>query len=218
MLRRSPRAVALWVAAGVLAVVTAGVAASDLAALHRRTADLGPERTALVARHALHLGATVTDADLAVRRIHALQLPERTVTDRRRAVGRVVRFPVARGSFVTARNLAPTRRDAADVLPVGTRAVRVPVTARPEVRPGDAVDVYARASSDPFGTGRATTTPPIATGVLVLAVDPALGGRDGADLGVTLLVDATDADAVAASGAGVVLVLVPPDDAVVTSR
>ena len=43
MPRRSPRALALWGAAAVVAVVTATVVAGDLATLHRRAADLGPE-------------------------------------------------------------------------------------------------------------------------------------------------------------------------------
>jgi Flp pilus assembly protein CpaB len=42
MFRRSPRAVALWAGAIVVAVATAGLVASDLAAIHRRARSLGP--------------------------------------------------------------------------------------------------------------------------------------------------------------------------------
>ena len=44
MPRRSPRALALWGAAILVALVTAVVVAGDLATLHRRAAGLGPER------------------------------------------------------------------------------------------------------------------------------------------------------------------------------
>ncbi len=214
MLRRSPRTLALWAGAVLLAVVTAVVAAGDLATLHRRTTELGPERPALVARRTLAYGATVTADDVAVRRIHAGQLPPRAATDRRAVVGHVVRFPVARGSFVTAAHVAPVGRHRSDVLPAGTRAVRVPVAARPELDPGDVVDVYAGAGPDVLGTGRPVTgTDPVATGAVVLAVDPTRAAADGTDRGVTLLVDAGDVDAVAATRSGVVLTLVPPADA-----
>lgn len=214
MPHRSPRALALWAAAVGLAVATAVVAGGDLATLRRRAASLGPVRSALVARHALPLGDVITDADLDVRPVNAAHLPPATLTDRAAAVGRVVRFPVAAGSFVTARHVAPRRRDPADVLPAGTRAVRVPVVARPELRAGDPVDVYAAPTADAFGTGRSDVPAgPVAAGALVLAVEGRRASTTDADPGVTLLVDALDADAVAAARAGVVLVLVPPDDA-----
>lgn len=214
MLHRSPRVLALWAATAVLAVTTAVVVGGDLATLHRRAASLGPVRPALVARRPLPLGDVITDADLRVRRVHASGLPAATLTDRAVVVGRVVRFPVAPGSFVTARHVAPRRRDPADVLPPGTRAVRVPVVARPALRSGDAVDVYAAPTADAFGTGRSTApTGPVAAGALVLAVEDRSTATGDADLGVTLLVDGLDADAVAGARSGVVLVLVPPDDA-----
>ena len=55
MPRRSPRALALWGAAAVVAVVTATVVAGDLAALHRRAADLGPDPRFTLAGRAPHV-------------------------------------------------------------------------------------------------------------------------------------------------------------------
>ena len=75
MFRRSPRALALRAAALIVAVVTAAVVASDLASLHRRAGDLGPERDAITATHDLAVGDTVERADVAVRHVHVSQLP-----------------------------------------------------------------------------------------------------------------------------------------------
>ena len=44
MRRRSPRAVLLWVGAVLVAIVTAVIVATDLAALHNRARGLGPAR------------------------------------------------------------------------------------------------------------------------------------------------------------------------------
>ena len=218
MLRRSPRALVLWGAALVVAVITAGVVAGDLASLHRRAADLGPELDAVVAQRDLAVGTVLSAPDLTSRRVHRAQLPDAVVTARARIVGRVVAVPILRGTFVARGNVAPRHRTGLDgVVPVGMRAMRVVVTDAVDPRPGAAVDVIA--TYDPAAAEAAgdDTTVVIADGVTVLGTDRRASsgsGRAGAR-GVTLLVDPEQARMLAdAQASGVVtLALVPPEDA-----
>jgi Flp pilus assembly protein CpaB len=218
MSRRSPRALALWGAALLVAVVTAAVVAGDLAALHRRAADLGPEVDAVIARRDLAIGTVLGDADLATRRAYRSQLPDAVVTDRTRIVGRVVAVPAVRGAYIGEGNVAPRRRTGLDgVVPRGMRAMRVVVTDSLEPRRGAAVDVLATYDPATVTEHGGDTTEVIAEGVTVLGTDRRGGsgaGRAGAT-GVTLLVDADQAGALAdAQANGVVtLALVPPEDA-----
>jgi pilus assembly protein CpaB len=218
MPRRSPRALALWGAALLVAVVTAALVAGDLAALHRRAASLGPEVDAVVATRDLPVGRVLRDSDLATRRAYRSQVPHAVVTDRAVVVGRVVRVPVIEGAYVDARNLAPRRRTGLDgVVPRGMRAMRVVVTDALETRPGAAVDVLATYDPTAAGDRGGDTTDVVAEGVTVLGTDRRGGsgaGRSGAT-GVTLLVDPEQARALAdAQANGVVtLALVPPEDA-----
>lgn len=211
MLRRTPRALALWAGAAALALVTGAVVAGDLAALHRRAGTLGAEQPVVVARVALPLGATVTPADVTTRRVHASQLPAGVLHDVDDAVGRVVRVPVVRDGYVHASHLAARARDGlAGILPEGTRAVRV--TVEDGLRPpsGSAVDVYASFASgtDALGTGRTAGdgAAVAAAGAVVIETD---------DESVTLLVDEDQAAALADASARAVLflALVPPEDA-----
>jgi Flp pilus assembly protein CpaB len=217
MSRRSPRALALWGAALVVAVVTAAIVAGDLAALHRRAASLGPEVDAVVATHDLAVGTVLDDADLDTRPAYRSQLPDAVVTERAAVVGRVVALPVVKGAYVDSRNVAPRQRRGLDgIVPRGMRAIRVVVTDALEPRIGAAVDVLA--TYDPaVATGRGDSTDVVAEGVTVLRVDRRDGsgaGRAGA-AGVTLLVDPDQARALAdAQANGVVTIaLVPPEDA-----
>jgi Flp pilus assembly protein CpaB len=217
MPRRSPRALALWGAALVVAVVTAAVVAGDLAALHRRAAGLGRVLDAVVARRDLTVGTVLDDGDLGTRKAYRSQLPDAIVTDRARLLGRVVSVPVVRGAYVAAANVARRHRTGLDgVVPRGMRAMRVVVTDALEPRPGAAVDVLA--TYDPAAADRGgDTTEVVAEGVTVLRTDHRGGsgaGRAGAT-GVTLLVDPDEARALAdAQANGVVtLALVPPEDA-----
>ena len=216
MPRRSPRALALWGAAAVVAVVTAAVVAGDLAALHRRAADLGPEVDAVVATRDLPVGRVLTARDVSTRSVHRSQLPSGVVVDRRTVVGRVVAVPVLDGAYLVRRSVAPRRRTGLDgVVPPGMRAMRVVVTDALTPRPGAAVDVLA--TYDPSSAGEEGGTIVVAAGVTVLGTDRRGGagaGRSGA-AGVTLLVDPEQATALAdAEANGVVtLALVPPEDA-----
>jgi Flp pilus assembly protein CpaB len=216
MARRSPRAFALWGAAAVVAVVTAAVVAGDLAALHRRAADLGPEVDAVVATHDLAVGRVLAARDLSTRSVHRSQLPAGVATDRASLVGRVVAVAVLDGAYLARRSVAPRRRTGLDgVVPHGMRAMRVVVTDALTPRPGAAVDVLA--TYDPSTTADDSGTIVVAAGVTVLGTDRRDGagaGRTGS-AGVTLLVDPDQAAALAdAQANGVVtLALVPPEDA-----
>lgn len=218
MLRRSPRALALWGTALVVAVITATVVAGDLASLHRRAADLGPEVDAVVAERDLAVGTVITAHDLVTRGVHRAQLPDAVVTDRDRVLGRVVAVPILRDTFVARGNLAPRRRTGLDgIVPAGMRAMRVVVTDSVDPRAGAAVDVIATYDPAAAEASGNDTTVVIADGVTVLGTDRRAStgsGRAGAR-GVTLLVDPEQARALAdAQANGVVtLALVPPEDA-----
>lgn len=222
MLRRSPRALGLWAGTAALALVTASIVAGDLTTLHRRAHTLGAAQPVVVTRRALPLGATITPADVTTRSIHASQQPRAVLHDRDTAVGRVVRVPLVRDAFVSARNLAPRARTGlAGALPEGTRAVRIVVENGLRPPTGSAVDVYVSfaSGSDALGTGRTVTAPAVlvAEGAVVLATDAeeTTSGSPGAARGVTLLVDPDQAaDLAGASARGALfLALVPPEDA-----
>jgi Flp pilus assembly protein CpaB len=219
MLVRSPRALAFRAGAAVVAVATAALVASDLAALHRRAHDFGPPRDALVARHDLPLGITIHAGDVRIRRVHASQVPPGVLDDAERVVGRVVTVPVLRDGFVAARNLAPRPRTGLDgAIPRGMRAVRIVVTDSLRPRSGAAVDVLAsfeRGNLDAptdLSSGSATV---VAHAVLVVSTDSTHTAEGAGALGVTLLVTPREARDVvfAATHGAVTVALVPPEDA-----
>jgi Flp pilus assembly protein CpaB len=222
MSRRSPRAVLLWIAALLVAVLTAAVVATDLAALHRRASGLGPLRPVAAAVRDLPAGTMIGDGDVTARSVHRSQLPADAMSPAQ-ARGRVVAVPVVRGAFVVDRNLAPRRRTGLDgAIPPGMRALRIVV--RDALRPpvGSSVDVLVTFEPGSSAASGAAPTVVAARGVLVLGTDDAPaafekggGQRTGPGLGVTLLVMKDDAPRLAfAAAAGVVtLTLVPPEDA-----
>jgi Flp pilus assembly protein CpaB len=223
MRRRSPRAVLLWIGAVVVAIVTAAIVATDLAALHRRARGLGSPRPIAVAVRDLPLGTTIGDGDIRVRSVHRSQLPADAMSPA--AVrGRVVAVPVVRGAFVIEGNVAPRRRTGLNgAIPAGMRAMQIVV--RDALRPpvGSSVDVLVTFEPGSNGASNAAPTVVAARGVLVLATDDAPAASDtasatrrtGSGLGVTLLVSVEDAPRLAfAAATGVVTVaLVPPEDA-----
>ena len=219
MFHQSPRALALRLAAVVVGVATAGLVASDLATLHRRARDFGPERSALVARRDLPVGTPIRGRDLRIRTVHSSQLPPRVLIERAGALGRVVVVPVLRDGFVADRNLAPRRRTGLDgAVPRGMRAVRVVATDSLVPRPGAAVDVIASYEADPLRSADDLTPSNavvVAHGVLVLSTSAASTTDGAAALGVTLLVTPNEARRlVFASTHGVItLALVPPESA-----
>jgi Flp pilus assembly protein CpaB len=224
MTRRSPRAVLLWLGALLVAVVTAALVATDLAALHRRAHSFGSPRPVAVADRDLPLGSTIDRSDVKARSVHRSQSPTGALSPRE-VEGRVVTVPVVRGAFVVDGNVSPRRRTGLNgALPPGMRALRV--VARDALRPpvGSSVDVLATFESSGAATADGAPTVVAARGVLVLGTDDApaaveTGERssDGQNsaLGVTLLVTEDDAPRLAfAAAAGIVtLALVPPEDA-----
>ena len=203
MVRRSPRALALWGGAAAVALVTAVVVASDLATIHRRAADLGPVVHAVVTTRDVALGTELRASDLAERPVHRSELPGGALEGARSAVGRVITVPVVRGSFVTAANLAPRRRTGLDgAVPPGhagdagdrhqpapppprrgrrrARHVRHRRPVRRAGQPSRRRSSWPRVSSSSASTTR-----------------PTRAGAHGDTLGITLLVDATDAERLA---------------------
>jgi Flp pilus assembly protein CpaB len=220
MLGRSPRTLALWIAALAVAAVTAALVASDLAALHRRAEAFGDQRGAIVATRPLPLGSIVTRGDVRVRHVHSSQLPPGVLRAPDDAVDRVVTVPVVRGGFVADANLASRHRSGLDgALPVGTRAVRVVVRDTLRPRPGAAVDALASfdatigADGLPSDEGSAAATV-VASGVTVLQVE-SVHAAEGEALGVTLLVSPRQARelAFASTHGRIALALVPPEEA-----
>ncbi len=220
MLPRSPRVVVLWLAAIGVAIGTAALVASDLAALHRHATALGDERAAVVARHPLILGSVLGTGDVRTRRIHSSQLPPGVLASTDAAIGRVVTVPMVRGAFVASPNLAPRRRTGLDgALPSGTRAMRVVVTDAIHPRRGAAVDVYATLEQQ--GAVESTTLDGaqpalvLASAVSVLDTDAGSAADGRGTFGVTLLVTPRQARALAfAATHGVItLALVPPEEA-----
>ena len=221
MSRRSPRAVLLWFGAALVAVVTAALVATDLAALHRRAHSLGAPRPVAVAARDLPTGSTIDRGDIRSRTVHRSQLPSRALSPGA-ASGRVVAVPVVRGAFVVNGNVARRGRTGLDgAIPPGMRALRI--VARDALQPpvGSSVDVLVTFESSEAGAGDAPTVV-AGRGVLVLGTDDApaavetrAGDRNAAGIGVTLLVTEEDAPRLAfAAAAGVVtLALVPPEDA-----
>ena len=85
-----------------------------------------PSATRWSRPHELALGSTITSGDVTTRRVHASQLPDGVLTDDALALGRVVRVPVVRDAYISARNLAASRRTGLDgIIPDGSRAMRV---------------------------------------------------------------------------------------------
>jgi Flp pilus assembly protein CpaB len=219
--RRSPRAVAAWIAAVAVALVTARVVATDLATLHRRAADLGPQRGVVVAARDLALGATIARDDVDVVRMYASTIPRGAVLDVDDAVGRVVVVPVLRDAAVLRGHLATAGRAAtAALVPDGTRAVRVPTADGLRPRPGDVVDVLV--ALDPSVENVTDGAITVARAARVLATDEessaVAGAEGGGGPGVTLLVTEREAHAVAFAAANGVLMLAlaPPEAACCT--
>jgi Flp pilus assembly protein CpaB len=226
MSRRSPRAVVLWLGAVAVAIATAGLVATDLAALHRRAHSFGAPRPVAVAARDLPLGTLIERGDITTGSVHRSQLP-RDALSPHDAERRVIAVPVVRGAFLVDGNVAPRGRTGLDgAIPPGMRALRV--VARDALHPpvGSSVDVLVTFESGDGASPEGAPTVVAARGVLVLGTDdePASvepgspsgdPGGPGEGTGVTLLVTEDDAPRLAfAAAAGVVtLALVPPEDA-----
>lgn len=198
-----------WIAAGLVAITTAVVVATDLAELHRRARTLGPERSVVIATRDLALGTTLEPDDLTTRKVHESQLPDHVATDVDALTGSVVVVPILEGGFLSDRQLAPGDRSGVTaVVPVGSRAIRVVPVSSPEVAPGDIVDVLATFDG-------AVPADVVARLALVVRVDEDSDGEFGARPGVTLLVESHEASPVADAVAlgALTLALAAPEEA-----
>jgi len=218
MLRRSPRAVLLWTAAVVIAVVTAAYVADILVSLRHQDQAFGRVHTVVVATRDLPLGRRVQARDLTDRQVRGEGGEPGAVTGPAGVIGRVVAVPLLRGAVVTGRHLAAHRRDGRDgTVPAGRRSMRVVIEGGVRPRPGDPVDLYA--TFDPQTIGQdVEPTLTIAHAVPVIAVDRANGsavGESGAAIGVTVLVTPDEAKRLAfATAAGTLaLAIAPPEEA-----
>lgn len=217
-MHRSPRVVAAWIAAAVVALLTVRIVASDLGTLQRRARSLGADVRALVATRDLALGTTIGPDDVRVVVRPSSTVAADAVHDARDAVGRVVAADVLAGDVVRARGLAtPAGAGIDGVIGTGRRGVHV--VAKDGFRPplGAVVDVLATfdpstVAVDGAARGRAIV---VARGARVLAVDSETGTDGAPASGVTLLVTEAEADAVAyaATIGQVTLALAPPGSA-----
>jgi Flp pilus assembly protein CpaB len=214
MLRRSPRAVLLWVAAAVVAIATAASVADVLVSLRHQDQAYGRVRSVVAAARDLPLGHRIRPADLTQRRLRGDTTG--ALTGRDAAVGKVVRVPVLRDAFVTSRHLTTGARDGRDgTVPAGLRAMRVVVDGGVRPRAGDPVDIYATFDPQTVGEGVEPTLT-VAAAVPVLATDRDDGAATSpaGALGVTVLVTPTEAKRLAfATAAGTLAIAVAPPEA-----
>jgi Flp pilus assembly protein CpaB len=219
MLRRSPRAVLLWAAAAVVAIVTTASVGSTLASLHRQDSRYGRPRAVVVAAHDLALSTVVGRSDVREVKVRGQGVPRDAIATAAGAVGRAIAVPVLSGSAVTNRHVTGPVRDGRDgVVPPGRRAMRIVVANGLRPRPGDIVDVFV---TFPAGSVPADTDPTltVAERVPVVAVDtgtePSEAGAHPERVGVTLLVPSEHAKrlAYAAATGTVALATTPPEDA-----
>jgi Flp pilus assembly protein CpaB len=136
--------------------------------------DGGPPRSVVAAATDVARGAVLTAGMLDVVTVPSRFAPPGAVRDLARATGRIAAADIAAGEILTALRLAGERAGpTAALVPVGMRAVVVPVASAVGVRPGDLVDVIAT-----FGGGGAHTEV-AGEAIEVLAVNRAGGGGGG---------------------------------------
>jgi Flp pilus assembly protein CpaB len=153
------------------------------------------QSAALVATHDLLVGTTIKDGDVTVRTVNPTSIAGQLLSSPDQAIGQVVSSPILEGSFVDARQIAPTKNAALLVsglsVPTGERIIGLPVTPAAAVggvlKAGDRVDVMAVASQTK-ATGLSDQAPatPVLLGknVLVVGMRTDQGTSvDGADRG-----------------------------------
>jgi Flp pilus assembly protein CpaB len=213
MLRRSPRALALWAAAAVVAIVTTLLVVSTLSSLRHQDETYGRVHAVLVARRDLPVGTRLRAGDVATREIRGDAPAPDAATAIADVIGRVIRVPVLRDTTITARHLTASRRDSlGDAIPDGRRAVRLVVEHGLRPDPGDLVDVLATFDPQTLGD-RGDPTIVVAPAVTVLAVDTEDDAGDS--IAVTVLVTPRQSTRLAfAAAAGTIgLALAPPEAA-----
>ena len=212
MFRRSPRAAMLWLAALVVAALTASTVIASVSSLRHQDQAFGAIHSVLVARHDLPVGTPIASTDLGTRKIRGESPRSDTITRAHDAVGMIVRAPMLAGDLVTARHLAPRRRgEMSNVVPNGQRAVRLVVehAVRPAV--GDVVDVLATFDPATLADGGEPTVV-VAAGVAVVAADANAASADS--VGITVLVTPAQASRLAfSSSTGTISIALAPPEA-----
>lgn len=197
-LRRQP--VLFWALAATAGLATYATVDSALARTTAGAAAYGDLVPVVVARQDLDPGQPVDAGTVEVRSLPADLVPAdalRTIPD-----GRTVRTPVVAGEAVATTRISPDGSvGVAGQLSATERAVAVPTDHhRPPLAKGQRVDVLA--TTDPALTGGRGPTAVVASGARVLDVD---------DTGITVAVEAEDANRLAtAMATSVVTVVVAP--------
>jgi Flp pilus assembly protein CpaB len=199
--RKLPRSsFALLSASVALALAAALVMRAYAHRLDVARPDGGPPVSVVAATADVARGDVLTEAALEVVTLPSRFTPPGAVRDVAGVMGRIAVADIAAGEVLTALRLAGTAAGpTASLVPVGMRAVHVPVASTVGVAPGDLVDVIAT-----YGGGGAHTEV-AAEAIEVLAVDRAGGG---ASFG-----GATAPSSVASAGSVGLVLLVPPADA-----
>ena len=83
MFRRSPRAAMLWLAALIVAALTAFTVIASVSSLRHQDQAFGAIHSVLIARHDLPIGTPVTSTDLSTKKIRG-EAPQRDTITRTR--------------------------------------------------------------------------------------------------------------------------------------
>ncbi|HEY1737519.1 MAG TPA: SAF domain-containing protein [Acidimicrobiia bacterium] len=218
---RSPRALALRIAAVVVAALTARVVATDIQSIHNQAHSLGPVRNVVVAKRTLLKGEIVERADIGVVARHAGQEPRDVLADPASAVGRAITIDVARGAPLLRANVSKGGTGTSGALRVDERVVRVVDASGLTPDAGAIVDVYATlgATSDTNNNANPNDGATlVARGARVLRVDhsptdvpSAHATSSTSTTGMLLLVNASEtADIASAVADGVMTVAIAP--------
>jgi len=220
-MRRSPRVIAAWIAAVVVALVTARVVATDLASLHARARSLGPTERVVLAARDLPVGTTIASGDLRVVRRPATTVATDAVHDPAQAVGRVVAVSLLRDDVVRTRHLAGADNTAGidGIVRAGQRVLHVAAKDGYQPPPGAVVDILATFDPATVTVAGALDAHVVARGARILAVDGSTESGSASPPGVTLLVTEADARSVAfaATLGQVTFALAPPETACCTT-
>ncbi|CAN5815817.1 hypothetical protein BH23ACT1_BH23ACT1_09490 [soil metagenome] len=167
-----------WIAAAVLAAVTALTVSRLLTDAQAGAARWGEVRPTLVATTDLAPGAVLGPGDTELQRLPAALVP--TAGLDHPVDGQIVAAPIYRGEPVSAERLAPAGLSpVAAALAPGSRGIAVPVGgAALPLEVGDVVDVLVTFDPDTVGDGEPTF--PVARSAVVVSV-----GEESVTLGVS---------------------------------
>lgn len=123
------------------------------------------ETTVVVAKGDLPVGASITDASVALRRVHPGDVPPGSASSLAEAIGKFVSWPILDGQVIPLRALASDRASLITgglSVPSGYHALSIPVApadaAGGLLRPGDLVDVLAVVKNQAPGASPAPAT------------------------------------------------------------